>query len=320
MKQALRILTTAACSLILLLQKHVVKAQSNNNNTGCDCQTVDSFDDLKSILSSSLATTTTTTIRLCPFEIEKSNSEIGIELADISNVHIMCAKDSRSDACLIYGVGNTGSSNGSLYEAFHLQGTDSITMQGLTFRNMHKGAIRVQSSMNIQVIDTKFEYCQSPPMKTGAIVEIMDSSSSVYLVDCEFRDNSGGAVQNKGFLTVSHCVFEGNAATPEWISNDETETQGGGAGAGILNSKDAHLMLYDSVFIDNIAEKSGPAVFSYDIGGIDLGSNCGSGNRIVDNIQAEEEVVLGVCDGIYYLNAGNGSERQCATFGGACSS
>lgn len=293
-------------------------ADHSVQGSSCDCQSVDSFEDFSSILTSAAAAGTTL-VRLCPFEIEKSNLEEGLTLSNVSNLHVQCAKESRDDECLITGIGNSGSISTIHYEVLYLTETDSLTFQGLTFRSVNKGVIRARASTNLQIIDGLFEYNQSPPNKTGAIVEIMDAASTAYLVDSEFRSNNGGAVQNSGFLTITHCLFQDNAATPEWISNDETETRGGGAGGAILNTQNAHLMLYDSSFIDNATDKSGPAVYSYDVGTVDLGSNCGNGNRVVENTQAEVEVILGYCDGIYYRYTADGTERQCATFGGACS-
>lgn len=186
----------------------------------CPCVTVESFEDLKATIESS----DDALIRLCPFSVTKENNELGIKIT--KGVHIMCAKESREDVCEINGTGVSGSNQSKRYEVIHATGVDNVWIQGLTFRHAKKGAIRVQGD-NFKIIDSVFENCQSPPNSSGAVVEIMEGSTAT-VIDSTFTSNEGGAIQNNGFLTVTHCDFIDNASTPLWISNDETESRGGG--------------------------------------------------------------------------------------------
>ena len=138
----------------------------------------------------------------------------------------MCAKESREDKCIIHGIGSTGSNVSKNYDAIIIPDVDNVWLQGLTFRHALKGAIKAQGQ-NIQIIDTVFESCQSPPENTGGVVEILEGSTAT-IIDSSFRENEGGAIQSHGFLTVTHCDFIDNTSTPLWISNDETESRGGG--------------------------------------------------------------------------------------------
>ena len=308
MKPNIRIITVIRFTLTCVLLKFTKVLSS-----GCTCESIDSFQALSDVLTSA---NEGDLIRLCPFDIEKVNSEEGIVLENMKDVHIQCAKEKREDVCMIRGVGNAGSSSIPYFEVFHLAQSESVTFQGFTFNGSKNGAIRA-SGTNFKIIDCIFEYCRSPVEKSGAIVEIMDTSSSATIVDSVFRENIGGGIQNSGMLTVSHTLFKANDSTPTWISNDETETRGGGSGSGILNREDGKLFLYHSDFVDNAADASGPAVFSYDTNAIDLGSNCGTNNRVLQNLQEAPETVTSRCDGIYYRYT-NTSERKCATFGQEC--
>jgi len=275
----------------------------------CPCVTVDSFEDLKATIEGS----DDALIRLCPFSVTKENIDLGIEIT--KEVHIMCAKESREDVCEIMGIGNAGSDQSKQYEVFLIDGVDNVWFQGLTFKHVKKGAIRVKGD-NFKIIDSVFENCQSPPKASGAVVEIMEGSTAT-IIDSTFHGNEGGAVQNQGFLTVTHCDFIDNSSTPLWISNDETENRGGGVGGAILNAKGGNLFVYSSTFVDNVADRDGPAIWSYTNDAIDLGANCGTSNRIV-MLQSDPEVVLGVCDGIYYKVTSESKGNLCATFGGEC--
>ena len=191
-------------------------------HAACDCETIDSFENLKELLENS--TNEGEIVRLCPFHITKSNSEEGIFLK--KGMHIMCAKESREDECKIEGVGVVTSYNTALEVFIATNGVDNLSIQGLTFSSVKRGAIRVKGN-NFQLIDCVFENSQSPVAISGAIVDIL-SESSASIVDSKFIANEGGAVQNQGVLTVSHCDFLDNASTPVWISNDETDNRGGG--------------------------------------------------------------------------------------------
>jgi len=283
----------------------------------CPCQTVADFSELSDIITSA---SSGDVIRLCPFSIEKDNSEFGIKI-ETENLHIQCAKESRDDVCEILGVGLSTSSGAYNYQVFNLVNVDDVTLQGFNIQFVHKGAVRV-AGKNAQILDCVFLDSQSPPKETGAIVEVVMSSSSLTVVDSVFRNNMGGAIQNEGTLVVSHCTFEDNASTPVWISNDVTENRGGGTGGAIFNSIGGTMMLYDSSFIDNLADVNGPAVYSHEPTAFDLGSNCGHGNNVVENTQDEVMNVLGTCDGIYYRYEADGEtdSNLCATFGTACTS
>jgi len=283
----------------------------------CPCQTVADFSELSDIITSA---SSGDVIRLCPFSIEKDNSEFGIKI-ETDNLHIQCAKESRDDKCEIMGVGPSTSSGAYNYQVFNLVNVDDVTLQGFHIQFVHKGAVRV-AGKNAQILDCVFLDSQSPPKETGAIVEVVMSSSSLTVVDSVFRNNNGGAIQNEGTLVVSHSTFEDNASTPVWISNDVTENRGGGTGGAIFNGIGGSMMLYDSSFIDNLADVNGPAVYSHEPMAFDLGSNCGHGNIVVANTQDEVMNVLGTCDGIFYRYEADGEtdSNLCATFGTACTS
>jgi len=289
----------------------------------CACVTVDSWENLKNTIESSSANTNTALLRLCPFEVTKLNSEEGIIIPH-SDIHIMCAKDTREDECVINGTGPTGSNVSKNYDAIIIPDLDNVWLQGLTFRHAKKGAIKAHGQ-NIQIIDSVFENCQSPPEYTGAVVEIVAGSTAT-IIDSTFRENEGGAIQSHGFLTVTHCDFIDNISTPVWISNDETESRGGGVGGAIMNGSGGYLMVYGSRFDGNVSDKNGPAIWSYTDDALDLGSNCGENNRIIDFRQLilgnddTDETVLGYCDGIYYKHTSSNKGNLCATFGGACAS
>lgn len=85
-----------------------------------------------------------------------------------------------------------------------------------------------------------------------------------------------------------------------------------------MNANGGYLMVYDSRFDGNISDKYGPAIWSYTDDALDLGSNCGENNRIIDFQDVESETVLGYCDGIYYKHTSSSKGNLCATFGGAC--
>ena len=300
----------------------------------CDCEAIDSFANLKELLENP-SSKEGDLVRLCPFHVIKYNSEEGIKLS--KGMHVMCAKDSREDECKIEGFGVAASYNVALEVFSATTGVDNIWLQGITFSRVTRGAIKVKGN-DFKVIDCVFENSQSPVAKSGAIVEI-SSVSSATVTDSKFINNEGGAIQNKGFLTVTHCDFIDNTSTPAWISNDETDERGGGAvsavvfqiyflpdcliflirynqGGAIFNSEGASLFVYSSNFVDNATDGNGPAIWSYTDTAIDLGGNCGTNNRIV-HLQSEPEIVLGTCDGIYY-KISNNETNLCATFGGEC--
>eukprot|EP00816_Leptocylindrus_hargravesii_P010784 CAMPEP_0196810820 /NCGR_PEP_ID=MMETSP1362-20130617/14407_1 /TAXON_ID=163516 /ORGANISM="Leptocylindrus danicus, Strain CCMP1856" /LENGTH=305 /DNA_ID=CAMNT_0042185973 /DNA_START=37 /DNA_END=954 /DNA_ORIENTATION=- len=280
----------------------------------CACETIDSWKNLKNIIQSS---STDALLRLCPFQIEKPNSESSIVIPN--SMHIMCAKESRSDECIIQGTGNTESNTN--HEAFKIpQNVHNVWFQGLYFQRIGKGVIKSEG-LNLQITDSIFEKCQSPPKSRGAIV-LIEVNSTATIIDTIFRHNQGSAVQSYGKLTVSHCSFTDNESTPIWISNDETENRGGGVGGAIMNGPGGYLKIYNSQFLRNMADKDGPAVWSYEDTAIDLGSNCGMKNHIVGNSPSNEEVILGVCDGIYYkeVSSGDSKGNLCASFGGECGS
>ena len=257
-------------------------------------------------------------VRFCPFTITKWNDEEGITLTNISNLHFQCAKESREDVCLIQGVGvnNSNISSDRLYDVLRFQNASNVRIQGFTFTGLSNGAVMLDGE-NMSVLDAAFVSCQAPPTMNGAVLEVTEGSSAT-VVDTTFQYNSGGAIENHGYLTVTHSFFQGNIAFPIRPSNDVVDTRGAGVGGAIMNAEGARLLVYGSSFDQNQADKAGPAIWSYQAAAaIDLGSNCGSSNYVVDYI--DTSINVSRCDGILHRFTEDGQENVCATFGTACS-
>jgi len=74
------------------------------------------------------------------------------------------------------------------------------------------------------------------------------------------HDNLGGAILNRGMLTVSNCVITGNSApTTDWGTN-VTPSVSVGFGAGIFSDTGSQLALFNSTVSDNQASGAGGAI------------------------------------------------------------
>jgi hypothetical protein len=74
------------------------------------------------------------------------------------------------------------------------------------------------------------------------------------------HDNVGGAILNRGSLTVSNCVITGNSApTTDWGTN-VTPSVSLGFGAGIFTDTGSQLAVFNSTFSNNQASAAGGGI------------------------------------------------------------
>lgn len=118
--------------------------------------------------------------------------------------------------------GNEHSINGELHNrVFHIKNANNVTLKNIKFINsgyrdlkVDGGALYIEESSNITIINCKFEYDYADDGNGGAIY--VKSTDPIRIIDSEFKENSagyGGAITaHNATLILENTVFDKNSA------------------------------------------------------------------------------------------------------------
>jgi len=190
-------------------------------------------------------------------------------------------------------IGTNGYANDNCRRVLYFtNNTSEIIMDGFRIRNGYAytigGSITVGGAgARISQGRVKFENCEFSDNYTymrGGAMAIYGSSSRVKLINCTFKNNlantssssaMGGAIFcNAGILTIQGCDFRSNTARrggaisgfQPTINIDRSKFSGNEAtanyGGAIDNGSESSLSVYNSLFVGNVANTSGAAIYT----------------------------------------------------------
>ena len=203
---------------------------STGSSSGCIAVT--NYDEFKGAIKKGLKEGDKRLV-FCPFSIEKTEDDS--PLLVYGEIQLVCRY---RNFCYISGGGTHMILYGSKTKA---------TVQGMVFRQSTESAIRVWSNTPLEQNICHCQFSENESYQNGAAIRT-EVDSKLCIEETRFRSNkayfSGGAIFNKGVITLTDDVFE------------ENEAKEGGA----ITNEGGILTVKDCVFTNNKASVKRPAI------------------------------------------------------------